>query len=77
MNIFEKQINIIKNKKYKFENPKNFDIEFNKPKSQKRILITIDDAFTSFYENAWPFLKKTKFLLYYLYLPNRLEKKDT
>ena len=60
MNVFEKQINIIKNKKYEFENPKNFDIEFNKPKSQKKILITIDDAFTSFYENAWPFLKKNK-----------------
>ena len=26
----------------------------------KKILITIDDAFTSFYDNAWPLLKKNK-----------------
>lgn len=60
MNIFEKQINIIKDKNYEFENPKNFDLNFNKPKTQKKILITIDDAFSSFYENAWPFLKENK-----------------
>ena len=60
MDIFKKQINIIKNKNYEFENPKNFDLLFKKPKTKKRILITIDDAFSSFYENAWPFLKKNK-----------------
>ena len=27
---------------------------------QKKILLTIDDAFTSFYENAWPILKQKK-----------------
>ena len=27
---------------------------------QKKILLTIDDAFTSFYENAWPILKDEK-----------------
>ena len=60
MDIFKKQINIIKNKNYEFEIPKNFDLLFNKPKSKKKILITIDDAFSSFYENAWPFLKENK-----------------
>ena len=60
MEIFEKQIQIIKNKNYKFENPANFQKNFNRPKAEKRILITIDDAFSSFYENAWPFLKKNK-----------------
>ena len=35
-----------------------FDNEFNNPKKNKKILITIDDAFSSFYENAWPILKK-------------------
>ncbi len=60
MNIFEKQINIIRDKNYEFENPKNFDLNFNKPKTQKKILITIDDAFSSFYENAWPYLKENK-----------------
>ena len=60
MDVFTKQINIIKDKRYEFENPKNFDLTFNKPKSKKKILLTIDDAFSSFYENAWPFLKKNK-----------------
>ena len=39
---------------------KNFQNDFNIPKKQKKILITIDDAFKSFYEVAWPFLKKNK-----------------
>ncbi len=60
MEIFEKQIQIIKNKKYKFENPGDFQKNFDKPKDEKKILITIDDAFSSFYENAWPFLKRNK-----------------
>ena len=33
--------------------------DFTKVK-KKKILITIDDAFSSFYDNAWPFLKKNK-----------------
>ena len=57
---FKKQINIIKEKNYEFESPKNFDLISNKPKFKKKILITIDDAFSSFYENAWPFLKENK-----------------
>ena len=60
MSVFKKQINIIKDKNYEFASPKNFDLEFNKPKSKKKILITIDDAFSSFYKNAWPFLKENK-----------------
>ena len=60
MEIFEKQIQIIKNKNYKFENPDNFQKNFDRPKDEKKILITIDDAFSSFYENAWPFLKRNK-----------------
>jgi peptidoglycan/xylan/chitin deacetylase (PgdA/CDA1 family) len=35
---------------------KNFD----NPKKNKEILITIDDAFQSFYTEAWPYLKKNK-----------------
>ena len=60
MDIFKKQIKIISDKKYTFENPKNFDFEFKKPKTEKKILITIDDAFSSFYNHAWPYLKKNK-----------------
>ncbi len=60
MDIFKKQIEIIKNKNYKFENPDEFVSNYDIPKKEKKILITIDDAFTSFYENAWPFLKENK-----------------
>ena len=37
MEIFEKQIQIIKNKKYKFENPDDFQKNFEKPKDEKKI----------------------------------------
>ena len=60
MEIFKKQIQIINNNNFKFYNPKKFDLDFNEPKLDKKILITIDDAFSSFYENAWPFLKENK-----------------
>ena len=60
MEIFKKQIQIINNNNFKFYNPKKFDLNFNEPKLDKKILITIDDAFSSFYENAWPYLKENK-----------------
>tara|TARA_B100000963_G_scaffold287434_1_gene256607 strand:+ start:10422 stop:11489 length:1068 start_codon:yes stop_codon:yes gene_type:complete len=66
VDIFEKHLDIIKNSKYDFYHPKDFESNFDEPKKQKKILITIDDAFKSFYENAWPILKKNKipFLLF-------------
>ena len=60
MDIFKKQIKIIKNLKYNFYDPKDLVEEFNIPKIEKKILITIDDAFSSFYEVAWPYLKTKK-----------------
>ena len=60
MNIFKKHIQLIKDLDYKFIHPKNFEDNFNIPKKQKKILITVDDAFQSFYEVAWPFIKKNK-----------------
>ena len=60
MDVFTEQINIINKNNYNYYNPKNFDIFFNKPDEKKKILITIDDAFSSFYENAWPYLKEKK-----------------
>ena len=60
MDIFEKHIKIIKNQNYQFYDPKLFITEFDKVKDNKKILITIDDAFKSFYEEAWPYLKKNK-----------------
>ena len=60
MDIFIKQIKIIKDLKYNFYNPKDLEKNFYISKKQKKILITIDDAFSSFYQIAWPYLKKEK-----------------
>ena len=60
MNIFKKQIKIIRESNYNFYDPKNLEKNFQTTKIEKKILITIDDAFSSFYEFAWPFLKKEK-----------------
>ena len=60
MNIFKKQIEIIKSSKYNFYDPKDLKENFFNPKKQKKILITIDDGFSSFYDNAWPYLKMEK-----------------
>ena len=60
MDAFKEQIKIIKNYDYQFYNPKFFVNEFNIPKEKKKILITIDDGFKSFYDEAWPYLKKNK-----------------
>ena len=60
MEIFKKHIEIIKNHNFQFINPKDFVDNFEKAKEGKKILLTIDDAFSSFYQNAWPYLKKNK-----------------
>jgi len=60
MDVFKSQIEIIKKKNYNFYDPKEFGLTFNVPKKEKKILITIDDGFSSFYENAWPFFKKNQ-----------------
>ena len=60
MEIFKKQIELIEKEKINFSNPNNFKLNFNIPKSKKEILLTIDDAFSSFYQNAWPYLKERK-----------------
>ena len=58
MEVFHKQMEVIKELGYKFYNPESFLEEFEKPKNEKKILITIDDGFKSFYNEAWPYLKK-------------------
>ena len=60
MDIFKQHIDIIQKSNFDFHDPNNFDNQFNIPKSKKEILITIDDAFESFYIEAWPYLKKNK-----------------
>ena len=58
IDIFKKQLELIKENNIEYYDPAIFDKQFNYPKKDKKILITIDDAFSSFYENAWPILKK-------------------
>ena len=60
MNIFKKHMEIIKDSDFNFQNPNKFKKQFNTIKLKKEILITIDDAFVSFYNEAWPFIKKNK-----------------
>ena len=60
IDIFKKQIELINNQKINFILPSEFDKKFSLKKSKKKILLTIDDAFSSFYQNAWPILKKEK-----------------
>ena len=60
MDIFLKHINAIKKNEFEFYDPKLFDEQFNESKNNKKILLTVDDAFLSFYENAWPILKKNE-----------------
>ena len=60
IDIFKKQLELIDKNNIEYYDPAKFDIEFSNPKTNKKILITIDDAFSSFYENAWPILKKRK-----------------
>ena len=58
MDVFKQQIKIIKDLKYNFYNPGDLEKNFYISKIEKKILITIDDAFSSFYEVAWPYLKE-------------------
>ena len=54
--IFKKQIELIKKEKISFISPEDFRLTFSEVKLKKKILLTIDDGFTSFYQNAWPYL---------------------
>ena len=60
MDIFKKHMSLIIERGYNFFHPKEFQEKFFVAKKEKKILLTIDDAFSSFYNNAWPYLKKNK-----------------
>jgi hypothetical protein len=60
MGIFLKHVQLIKDLNYEFIHPKDFQNNFNIPKRKKKILLTVDDGFQSFFEIAWPYLKKNK-----------------
>ncbi len=60
MDIFKEHVDLILDANLTFYHPKDFVNEFDVPKKEKKILLTVDDAFQSFYNNAWPYLKKNK-----------------
>ena len=60
MDIFKEHVDLILDANLTFYHPKDFINEFDIPKKEKKILLTVDDAFQSFYDNAWPYLKKNK-----------------
>ena len=57
---FKEHIKIIEESNISFVNPNDFEKELTNNKSNRKILLTIDDGFSSFYENAWPILKQKR-----------------
>ena len=55
MTDFKAHIDMINEQNIKFVNPNNFIKELKDNKSTRKVLLTIDDGFLSFYNNAWPF----------------------
>ena len=60
IDIFKKHVDLIKDNNLNFYDPGKLIKNFNEVKQQKKVLLTIDDAFASFYQNAWPILKESK-----------------
>ena len=60
INDFKEHIELIKRDGIKFVNPSDFENELNNNKKERKVLITIDDGYQSFYDNAWPILKRDK-----------------
>tara|TARA_A100001234_G_scaffold219076_1_gene229194 strand:- start:1140 stop:2177 length:1038 start_codon:yes stop_codon:yes gene_type:complete len=58
--IFLEHLKLIKDLDYNFIHANDFKKNFGIAKGRKKILLTIDDGFKSFYDSAWPYLKKEK-----------------
>ena len=57
---FKKHIDLIEKSKFEFISHNEFETAINSKNLKKKILLTIDDGFSSFYNNAWPILKQKK-----------------
>ncbi len=57
---FISQISIIEEEGFDFISHNEFDESIQKNNTNKKILLTVDDGFSSFYSNAWPILKEKK-----------------
>ena len=60
IDVFKEQLKVIDREKIKFIHPNNFEKSLLENKDQRKILFTVDDGLLSFYQNAWPILKKKK-----------------
>ena len=66
LNNFLQHLKIIEDNNMVFINPKDFENELKNNKDNRKILLTVDDGFSSFYKNAWPVLKKKKNTIYFV-----------
>ena len=57
---FKSHLEMIKKNNIKFINPSNFEEELINNKKERKLMLTIDDGYQSFYENAWPILKDSR-----------------
>ncbi len=60
VNDFKSHLEMIRKNEIKFINPSNFEEELINNKKERKLLLTIDDGYQSFYEKAWPILKDLK-----------------
>ena len=60
MKEFLQHIDLIRKNKIEFVNPSRFESELINNKSKRKVLLTIDDGYKSFYEKAWPILRESK-----------------
>ena len=58
LNIFKEQLKIIEEEGMIFIHPDELEKSIITNKKTRKILLTIDDGLSSFYENAWPILKE-------------------
>ena len=58
MEEFKNHIKMIKDRGIKFVNPSNFEDELNNNKLERKVLLTIDDGYESFYKKCLANIKK-------------------